>query len=163
MIVQIALEGMGRLFRMLPPKMLNPRGGQSGSQHDGHVTYTLEMQQRRERKRIRSPRMRNNKFDPDASDARHSPLPIAPSQSVASAPDFWQRLSLEEDIRDLRRSFREFEVRALRKQIINRHNFEWKYVALVLDRLFFFIYISTIVVSLITIFPHDDYFEAKGQ
>lgn len=139
---------MGRFFCMLPPTLQQPR---RPSRRQQHVTYTVEMEPRREKKRIRSPKLRENKFDPNG---RNSPIPVQHGASVASAPGFWSRLSLDEDVSDLKRSLREFQARAWRKDVINKQNYEWKYVALVLDRLFFFIYIATIVMSLITIFPH---------
>ena len=57
------------------------------------------------------------------------------------------------DVRDLRRCMRSFMNRLLEKDATNRVNLEWRVVAIALDRMFFYIFLSVIIVSLITMFP----------
>lgn len=59
----------------------------------------------------------------------------------------------ESDIREIRRYLRTMMGRIERKEEINKIALEWRIVALVMDRVFFFIYLFTIVTSLATIFP----------
>ena len=60
---------------------------------------------------------------------------------------------LEQDIREIRRILKSYMSRLGDKDANAKTAKEWRIVARVLDRLFFFMYCSTIVVSLATIFP----------
>jgi len=63
--------------------------------------------------------------------------------------------ALEADVRDIRRLLKTYVTRLETKDAAARATKEWRIVARVLDRLFFFCYIGTILVSLFTIFPGD--------
>lgn len=60
---------------------------------------------------------------------------------------------LESDVKEIKRILRSYMVRLSDKDYHSRVAKEWRVVARVLDRLFFFMYVSTIIVSLATIFP----------
>jgi len=63
--------------------------------------------------------------------------------------------ALEADVRDIRRLLKTYVTRLETKDAAARAAKEWRIVARVLDRLFFFCYIGTIIVSMFTIFPGD--------
>lgn len=60
---------------------------------------------------------------------------------------------LESDVDEIKRILRAYMDRLDDKDSRARVTREWRLVAKVLDRLFFFMYVSTIVVSIATIFP----------
>ena len=60
---------------------------------------------------------------------------------------------IESDVREIKRILRTYIQRLNEKDAQGKVAKEWRIVARVLDRLFFFIYVSTIIVSLATIFP----------
>jgi len=62
---------------------------------------------------------------------------------------------LQTDIREIRRIIRAYVGRLQDREITNHVAREWRIVARVLDRLFFMLYIGTIMVSLATMFPKD--------
>ncbi|XP_052825757.1 neuronal acetylcholine receptor subunit alpha-10 isoform X3 [Octopus bimaculoides] len=70
----------------------------------------------------------------------------------------WQAINtLEGDVKEIRRHLQEMTDKVSEKEageIIAR---EWKHVALVLDRIFFFMYLSCIVASIMVIFPKVAY------
>jgi len=61
--------------------------------------------------------------------------------------------SLQNDIKEIRRLIRTYVGRMADKDTQAKVAKEWRIVARVFDRLFFLIYVSTIIVSLATIFP----------
>jgi len=64
--------------------------------------------------------------------------------------------AIEADIREIRKMLKSYVTRLENKDAAARTTKEWRIVARVLDRIFFFCYIGTIVVSLFTIFPRDN-------
>ena len=60
---------------------------------------------------------------------------------------------VENDIKEIKKILRCYMARLGDKDAHSRVTKEWRIVARVLDRLFFFMYVSTIIVSLATIFP----------
>ena len=60
---------------------------------------------------------------------------------------------MEHDVREIRRYLRQLLYRVHAREEKNRVAHEWKVVALVLDRIFFFMYLAAIIISLATIFP----------
>lgn len=143
--LQVAVDGMARLFCMRYVALNSQR-----HQHQ-HITYTMEMGRRREKKKIKSPVLKHNKFDV-ANDYRNSPI-VTRNHTPDRSPVFQQ--NLEQDIKDIRRAFRQFQNRIHDRDATLRVNMEWRVVATVLDKMFFFIYLSTIIVSLCTIFPWE--------
>lgn len=61
--------------------------------------------------------------------------------------------TLESDVRDIRRMLQTYAGRLGERDANARTTKQWRLVARVFDRLFFFIYCATIIVSLATIFP----------
>jgi len=64
--------------------------------------------------------------------------------------------ALQTDIREIRRIIKAYVGRLQDRELTNHVAREWRIVARVLDRLFFMLYIGTIVVSLATMFPKID-------
>lgn len=64
--------------------------------------------------------------------------------------------ALQTDIREIRRIIKAYVGRLQDREMTNLVAREWRIVARVLDRLFFMLYIGTIVVSLVTMFPKTD-------
>jgi hypothetical protein len=62
---------------------------------------------------------------------------------------------VENDVREIRRMLKAYISRMENKDAAAKTTKEWRIVARVLDRLFFFCYIGTILVSLFTVFPHE--------
>ena len=60
---------------------------------------------------------------------------------------------VERDVREIRRYLNAMLTYLKDKEDLSRIAVEWRMVALVLDRLFFFMYVTVIIVSLVTIFP----------
>ncbi|XP_013418084.1 neuronal acetylcholine receptor subunit alpha-5 isoform X2 [Lingula anatina] len=63
--------------------------------------------------------------------------------------------ALESEIRDIRRCARSFMNRIAEKDANTKKCEEWRVIALVLDRLFFYMYLIAIVVSICAIFPRS--------
>lgn len=61
--------------------------------------------------------------------------------------------SVESDVKEIRRYLRQMLGRVHMKEERAKIALEWKVVALVMDRLFFFLYLAAIIISLATIFP----------
>jgi len=61
--------------------------------------------------------------------------------------------TLESDVREIRRILQAYAVRLSERDAHARVTKQWRLVARVLDRLFFFFYCATIMISLATIFP----------
>ena len=61
--------------------------------------------------------------------------------------------TIESDGREIKRILKIYINRMNEKDAHNRVVKEWRIVARVLDRIFFFLYVATIIVSLATIFP----------
>ena len=64
----------------------------------------------------------------------------------------WNK-TVEHEVREIRRYLHVMLKRLQHKEDLSRIAVEWRVVALVLDRLFFFMYVTAIIVSLVTIFP----------
>ena len=63
--------------------------------------------------------------------------------------------AMENDVKEIKRILKTFMNRLSDKDAQGKIAKEWRIVARILDRLFFFLYVITIVVSLATIFPKD--------
>ncbi|CAH1794967.1 unnamed protein product [Owenia fusiformis] len=64
--------------------------------------------------------------------------------------------SMENDIREIRKYLRHVAMKMMEKESVGKITIEWRVVALVLDRVFFFMYLLAIIVSLATIFPKTE-------
>lgn len=60
---------------------------------------------------------------------------------------------LETDVREIKRFLKTIIYKQKHKENIDKVRAEWRAVALVLDRMFFVLYVLSIIVSLATIFP----------
>ncbi|KAL5963865.1 Neuronal acetylcholine receptor subunit alpha-4 [Taenia solium] len=70
--------------------------------------------------------------------------------------------SLERDVRELKRYVRMFVNRQKEGARKNAIAMEWRTMALVLDRLFFFVYIATIGITVVTSLPRSKRFEGSN-
>ena len=61
--------------------------------------------------------------------------------------------NLEGDVREIKRYIKTIIYRQKHKDAVDKVKTEWRAVALVLDRMFFILYVLSIIVSLATIFP----------
>ena len=61
--------------------------------------------------------------------------------------------AIESEVREIRRALRSLMAKIQARDAHALIVRDWRIVALVLDRLFFFIYVVTIIVALITMFP----------
>ncbi|ELU16494.1 hypothetical protein CAPTEDRAFT_218891 [Capitella teleta] len=121
------------------------------------------------KRRIKCPDLKYNKFQMyDLKDTANAGLanlyqqqtpakePVAGEQSGPASPDkspIHIRYTAESDIKEIKQYLRQLLGRLHAKEERARIALEWRIVALVLDRLFFFMYLSAIVISLATIFP----------
>ena len=141
---------------------------------------------KKERKKIKPPKMDYNKFQPPVYDFRDgtpsanratggmgsmgSAMAVAGGGGPGTAnagggggggggppqqPDYspLHTQAIESDVKEIKRILRTFINRLNDKDAQGKIAKEWRIVARILDRLFFFIYVLTIVVSLATIFP----------
>ena len=109
------------------------------------------------KRKTKCPEMKYNKFqmydlkqDGATSFSNHT------SASNATSPDkspVHLQQSVESDVREIRRYLRQVLARIHLKEEKNKIALEWRIVALVMDRLFFFMYLAAIIISLVTIFP----------
>ena len=122
----------------------------SASNHEGGK------QRKRKNKPKPPPEMKYNKFqmydmasDGSTSFRNHS-------RAEATSPDkspIHVHQSVESDVKEIRRYLRQLLARIHQKEEKNKIALEWRIVALVMDRLFFFLYLAAIIISLVTIFP----------
>ena len=78
---------------------------------------------------------------------------MSESHFADKSPSLQRSQTLENDVKDIRRYLKQLLCRVHMKEERKKLAAEWKIVALVLDRLFFFCYLAAIVISLATIFP----------
>lgn len=81
-----------------------------------------------------------------------APQPMTLDPSPDTSPLHLHQ-SLETDIREINRYIKTIIYKQKHEDNIEKIRGEWRAVALILDRLFFFLYVLSIVVSLATIFP----------
>ena len=161
MYFQIAIDGMARILCMSelidkdPAKLSSStHGGRSSTARAEHHTHPRSSQSKDRRS---TPR---HQTEPGGygSCVQPSPVPADPGggglidRSPVHCP---VSPALEADVRDIRRLLKTYVTRLETKDAAARAAKEWRIVARVLDRLFFFCYIGTIVVSMFTIFPGD--------
>jgi hypothetical protein len=124
--------------------------------YDKRIVYGTETAKdgTKHKKRIKCQEMKYNKFQ--MHDIKEMAPTVANHASDARSPDkspVHVHQSVEGDVREIRRYLRQLMQRIHVKEERAKINLEWKIVALVLDRVFFFMYLASIVVSLSTIFP----------
>ena len=109
----------------------------------------------RDRKKIKCPELKYNKFqmqDLRQDGAGNSCVNHSDTISPDKSP-ILVRQTVENDVREIRRYIRILITRLQNKEELSKITMEWRVVALVLDRLFFFMYLAAIIISLATIFP----------
>ena len=130
----------------------NHEGGAAGGGGGGG-----SKQKKRKSKSKAPPEMKYNKFqmyDMAASDGSTSFRNH--SRGEATSPDkspIHMHQSVESDVKEIRRYLRQLLNRIHQKEEKNKIALEWRIVALVMDRVFFFFYLAAIIISLVTIFP----------
>ncbi|CAD5118373.1 DgyrCDS7085 [Dimorphilus gyrociliatus] len=113
----------------------------------------VETGKKSERKRIRCPELKYNKFQPPPMEANDIE-PLKGNSTPRINPQISsQASSIESDVREIKRILKSYMNKVNDKEAQIKAVKEWKLVALVLDRVFFFTYLATIVISLGTIFP----------
>lgn len=131
------------------------------------------------RKTIKCPQMKYNKFQmydlkdtPPPALTQGRSQPEGPSSSAAhsnhnsgrngghtdgsASPDkspIHLSQTVEQDVKEIRRYLRTLIGRINQKEDRAKITLEWRIVALVLDRIFFYFYLTAMIVSLATIFP----------
>ena len=120
-----------------------------------HHASSREGNRHKKRKKT-PPEMKYNKFqmydmtsDGSSSFRNHA-------RPEATSPDkspILTHQSVESDVKEIRRYLRQLLNRIHQKEEKNKIALEWRIVALVMDRLFFFLYFAAIIISLVTIFP----------
>ncbi len=110
----------------------------------------------KEKRRIKSPILQYNKWEPPPASmlGRESPLAqraIHSHQTPDTSP--LHTLAIENEVREIKRALKAFMLKAQSKDAMNKMMREWRIVALVVDRLFFYIYLVTVFVSLVMLFP----------
>ncbi len=110
------------------------------------------------KRKVKCPEMKYNKFqmydlkDGSTSYGNHAAGGAPDATSPDKSPVHLQQ-SVEGDVREIRRYLRQVLMRIQQKEDKNKLALEWRIVALVMDRLFFFMYLAAIIISLATIFP----------
>lgn len=66
------------------------------------------------------------------------------------------RAVIESEVREIKQMLRSFMTKVQQRDAKDRIAQEWRLVALTLDRLFFFVYLATILISLVAIFPWNE-------
>ena len=154
-LFQFFLSGLARmLFMQSEYRKEKIRSQFLVRKHQEH-TVTIDgrtKRRSRERRKIKSPVLTYNKWEAPSDIIQESPLASrhptperTPIHCVAS----------EMEVREMRKTLKNFLVKIHQRDAWAKVAKEWRMVALVIDRLFFFIYIFVIVISLITIFPHN--------
>jgi hypothetical protein len=65
-------------------------------------------------------------------------------------------MAIENEVREIKNVLRSFMWKVHQRDVKDKVAQEWRLVALALDRLFFVIYLVTILVSLVAIFPWNE-------
>jgi len=101
---------------------------------------------------------------------QNSHLLVPPSTSTAApggstTPPTSSRLDIgitvETEVREMKRMLRSFMAKLSQRDARERTAFEWRIVALALDRLFFILYLFIIILSLASMFPWREVFKLR--
>lgn len=93
---------------------------------------------------------------PDRSRQRAAAALVASMDRSCPSEPIQNGRGLQTDIREIRRIIKAYVGRLQDREMTNYVAKEWRIVARVLDRLFFMLYIGTIIVSLATMFPKGE-------
>ena len=164
MFFQIFIEGLARVFFMHGdfPRDTRSEFRRAKQKHQTHTIITETSlpnsvgggsKKYKEKRKIKSPVLSYNKWEPPTMNSHgRSESPMASRYETPDRSPLHQ-VALETEVKDVRRALRSFMTRLQEKDAAAKMLRDWRIVALVLDRLFFFMYLATIIVSLITMFP----------
>ena len=147
--LQLMIDGLARVLCMYegaeePPRPDNRHSvSESSSPHRKH----------KEKKKIKCPELKYNKFQPPSFEFRDGAPSNRTHASSSADKSPIHNPVIETDVKEIKRILRTYINRLNEKDTQGRIAKEWRIVARVLDRLFFFMYACTIIVSLATIFP----------
>ena len=146
---QVMVDGLARILCMRSEVVSdsdNTRQDHTVSLDGSHSKHG------KERKKIKCPKLEYNKFQAPVFDGYREG---GTSSRSHATPDYspLHNQAIENDIKEIKRILRTFINRLNEKDAQGKVAKEWRIVARVLDRLFFFMYLCTIIVSLATIFP----------
>ena len=152
-VCQVMVDGLARIMCM--NEVLDqeaPRGPERHTVPAAECSSPHTRKHSKEKKKIKCPELKYNKFQPPVMDYRDG---VASSRGhpMPEQRSPLHNQALETDIREIKRILRTYMNRIHEKDAQGKIAKEWRIVARVLDRLFFFMYVSTIIVSLATIFP----------
>ena len=159
-LLQIFLDGLARVFFMYqdyqPDRPRKPRT-------ESHTLITHIHGRRkvsREKRKIKSPILQYNKWEPPPPPEttttmilQESPIMGHRVKTPGNSP--LHTAAIEAEVREIRRALRSLLVKMQERDNFGRIVQDWRTVALVMDRLFFFVYLVTIIVALVTIFPRS--------
>ncbi|CAD5118370.1 DgyrCDS7081 [Dimorphilus gyrociliatus] len=126
------------------------------------TVHTVKIDKKTKRK-VKCPEMKYNKFQmyelkegcPSGLLSNHNST-SAPSRGHYQEQDrscFQGQSGVEADVKEIRKYLKQMLYRIQQKEEKGKIALEWRIVAMVLDRFFFFMYLIAIVISLVTIFP----------
>jgi len=78
--------------------------------------------------------------------------------SSSSSPGVEIGAAVETEVREVKRMLRSFMAKLSQRDVRERNAFEWRIVALALDRLFFILYLVIILLALASMFPWREVF-----
>lgn len=137
-------------------RMLCMRGELIQSEEQSKHDYAIHLDtgKKSDKKRIRCPELKYNKFQVPHPDQPKETTTLRGNCSARSAHNnMTQATVIENDVKEIKRILKSYMSRVHDKDAQTKVIKEWRIVALVLDRMFFFMYLATIIISLGTIFP----------
>jgi len=101
---------------------------------------------------------------PDEQPASPPPMvdqgqPLTPAVTLSTPSGVEIGLAVMNEVREVKRMLRSFMAKLSQRDLRERNAFEWRIVALALDRLFFMIYLFIIAIALASMFPWREVFE----
>lgn len=150
---QIAIDGLARILCM--SELIDKDSTKTS--HVGRSSTAQQQSHGRSQTKDRRSTPRNQPEPSYGSRVQPSPVPAADVPCVVDRSPVHCPVNpaLEADVRDIRRLLKTYITRLETKDAAARVTKEWRIVARVLDRLFFFCYVGTIMVSMFTVFPGD--------
>ena len=119
---------------------------------DNQTSSTSPHRRHKDRKKIKCPELKYNKFQPPVYDFHDGATTSTRNHTTPDRSPLHNQV-IETDVKEIKRILRTYMNRLENKDAQGKINKEWRIVARVLDRMFFFLYLATIIVSLATIFP----------
>ena len=158
LFLQLIMNGLARLLCMHEPPPNDPvvktdtRSPVTGVVTDNATSTTSPHRRHKDRKKIKCPELKYNKFQPPVYDFHDGATTSTRNHTTPDRSPLHNQV-IEGDVKEIKRILRTYMNRLENKDAQGKINKEWRIVARVLDRMFFFLYLATIIVSLATIFP----------